>query len=101
MSKQDWKRSLSRSLERAPERRESFRSTSGIEIERLYGPEHLENWDAEDHLGYPGLPPYTRGVQPTMYRSRYWTMRQYSGFGTAEETNLRFRYLLEQGQTGL
>jgi len=95
MSEQDWKTLFERSLQRAPERRESFETTSGIPLERLYT-------DA-DHgeLGYPGLFPFTRGVQPSMYRSRFWTMRQYSGFGTAEQTNQRFRYLLEQGQTGL
>jgi len=87
-----WERAVARSLERAPERRERFETTSGIEVEPLYG-------DGEP--GYPGVFPFTRGVQPTMYRSRFWTMRQYSGFGTAEETNRRFRYLLKQGQTGL
>jgi methylmalonyl-CoA mutase N-terminal domain/subunit len=74
--------------------------SSGIEVERLYDRGHLPD-DIDARLGYPGQPPFTRGVQPTMYRGRFWTMRQYSGFGTADETNRRFRYLLEQGQTGL
>ena len=92
---------LREALARAPERRERFETTSGIEVRRVYGPEDASGLDPEEDLGLPGAPPFTRGVQPTMYRSRYWTMRQYSGFGTAEETNRRFRWLLEQGQTGL
>jgi len=96
-----FQRALSRTLERAPERRDPFETTSHIEVERVYTARQLEDWDAERQLGYPGTYPFTRGVQPTMYRSRFWTMRQYSGFGTAEETNRRFHYLLEQGQTGL
>ena len=96
-----WKRTLARSLERSPERRESFETTSGIGTDRLYTAGDLDGWDPDAELGYPGVFPFTRGVQPTMYRSRFWTMRQYSGFGTAEETNRRFHYLLEQGQTGL
>jgi len=74
---------------------------SGIEIEPVYGPEDLEGLDPERDLGRPGEPPFTRGVYPTMYRGRPWTMRQYAGMGTAEETNRRFRYLLDRGQTGL
>ena len=96
-----WRRAVDESLERAPERRERFETTSGIPLDRLYTAEHLDAWDADRELGYPGAFPFTRGIQPTMYRGRLWTMRQYSGFGTAEETNRRFRYLLEQGQTGL
>jgi methylmalonyl-CoA mutase N-terminal domain/subunit len=87
-------------IERQPERRAEFRTTSGVEIERLYAPENVViNYGSE--LGYPGEYPFTRGVYPTMYRGRLWTMRQYAGFGTAEETNRRYRYLLDQGQTGL
>lgn len=87
-------------LAKQPERREKFETTSGIEIERLYTPEDVRvDYDAD--LGYPGVFPYTRGVYPTMYRGRPWTMRQYAGFGTAEETNQRYKYLLEHGQTGL
>jgi len=82
-----------------PERR--FRTTSDIEVEPLYGPEELAGWDPAEHLGRPGEYPFTRGVQPTMYRGRLWTMRQYAGFSTAADTNRRFKYLLAQGQTGL
>ncbi|MGH7799233.1 MAG: acyl-CoA mutase large subunit family protein [Thermodesulfobacteriota bacterium] len=83
------------------ERQAEFRTPSGIVLERLYKPGNIENLDYERDLSYPGEYPFTRGVQPTMYRGRFWTMRQYAGFGTAEETNERFKYLLEQGQTGL
>ena len=85
----------------APERRERFETSSGIEIRDLYTPADTAGLDEDRDLGRPGEYPFTRGVQPTMYRSRLWTMRQYAGFATAEETNRRFRYLLEQGQTGL
>ena len=74
---------------------------SGIEINPAYGPEDLEGFDPARDLGTPGEPPFTRGVYPTMYRGRLWTMRQYAGMGSAEDTNRRFRYLLEHGQTGL
>jgi methylmalonyl-CoA mutase, N-terminal domain len=87
--------------ERAPERTDELFSTiSGIEPEPLYGPDNIELDYARD-LGYPGEYPFTRGVYPSMYRGRLWTMRQFAGFGTAEETNARFRYLLDHGQTGL
>ncbi|HKQ62627.1 MAG TPA: methylmalonyl-CoA mutase family protein, partial [Candidatus Polarisedimenticolaceae bacterium] len=82
-------------------RRERFETSSGIPVRSCYGPEDLAGWDAPAALGRPGEFPFTRGVHPGMYRDRLWTMRQYSGFGTAEATNRRFRYLLEQGQTGL
>src|SRR5262245_18157693 len=82
------------------ERREDFRTTSGIPIDRLYTPESAR-FDYERDLGSPGEYPFARGIQPTMYRGRLWTMRQYAGFGTAEETNRRFHLLLESGQTGL
>jgi methylmalonyl-CoA mutase N-terminal domain/subunit len=87
-------------LKRQPERRAHFKTTSGVEIERLYAPDNVVI-DYAPELGYPGEYPFTRGVYPTMYRGRLWTMRQYAGFGTAEETNRRYRYLLDQGQTGL
>jgi methylmalonyl-CoA mutase, N-terminal domain len=74
---------------------------SGVEVRPLYGPEDLTGFDAVRDLGLPGQPPFTRGVYPTMYRGRLWTMRQYAGMGTARETNARFRYLLDHGQTGL
>lgn len=85
----------------AAERRERFATSSGIEVRDLYTPADTAGLDEARDLGRPGEYPFTRGVQPTMYRSRFWTMRQYAGFATAEETNRRFRYLLEQGQTGL
>src|ERR1019366_6802474 len=81
---------------------ESKRITdSGIEIRPVYGPEDLEGWDPDQQLGAPGRYPYTRGIRPDMYRGRLWTMRQYAGFGTAESTNERFKFLLGAGQTGL
>lgn len=88
-------------LKKYPERKEKFETLSGIEIKRFYTPEDLEGFDYLKELGFPGSYPFTRGVQPTMYRGRLWTMRQYAGFGTAEESNERYRYLLSQGQTGL
>jgi len=89
-------------LDRFDERTETFTTdTEGQEVDRLYTPEDIEDFDYEEDLGYPGEEPYTRGVYPTMYRGRLWTMRQYAGMGTAEETNERFRYLLDEGQTGL
>jgi len=94
-------RTLRPFLERHGERAERFRTSSDIEVDRLYTPEDREEADYERDVGYPGEPPFTRGVYPTMYRGRLWTMRQYAGYGTAEETNERFRMLLESGQTGL
>ena len=89
-------------LERFGEREETFSTdTGGSEVDRVYTPDDIDEIDYLDDLGYPGEPPYTRGVYPTMYRGRLWTMRQYAGFGTAEETNERYRYLLDEGQTGL
>jgi len=92
---------LKKALSKAPEREPSFKTTSQIEINRLYTPVDGEDRDYNRDLGFPGEYPFTRGAQPTMYRSRFWTMRQYSGFATAEETNKRYKYLLEHGQTGL
>ena len=83
------------------EKKDERRTDSGIEVKPLYRPEDLESFDYSDKLGDPGEYPYTRGVYPTMYRGRSWTMRQYAGFGTAKETNKRFKYLIEAGQTGL
>lgn len=94
---ENWKKSVESTLKRFPERKKTFTTSSTIKVEGLYGPQE----GAPDLLGYPGQYPYTRGIQPTMYRSRFWTMRQYAGFGSATETNKRFRYLLDQGQTGL
>jgi methylmalonyl-CoA mutase N-terminal domain/subunit len=96
-----WQAGVEKTLSRAPERRERFETDSGIEIKRLYTAADAATRDPESALGYPGTYPFTRGVQPTMYRGRFWTMRQYAGFGNAEESNRRYRYLLEQGQTGL
>ncbi len=87
-------------LERSPERRAAFETSSGIPLERVYLPDDSDP-DYLERLGLPGEYPYTRGVQPTMYRGRLWTMRQYAGFASAEESNRRYRYLLGQGQTGL
>ncbi len=92
---------VKKSLQKFPERKEQFCTTSGITMKRLHTPADLEGMDYLTQLGFPGEYPFTRGVQPTMYRGRYWTMRQYSGFGTAEDTNKRYKYLLDQGQTGL
>ena len=82
------------------ERRERFTTASGLPLERLYTEENL-GWDAEEALGFPGESPYTRGIYPSMYRGRLWTMRQYAGFGSAAESNQRYRYLLSRGQSGL
>ena len=98
----DWERNvLQPTLAKSPERTSPFTTTSGHPIRRLYTEADLPNWNPERDLGMPGLPPYTRGIHPAMYRTRLWTMRQFAGFGTAEDTNARFRYLLSQGQTGL
>ena len=100
-------RALARTTTRADalrgqtERREVFRTTSDIAIGDLYTPADIADLDEDRDLGRPGEFPFTRGVQPTMYRGRLWTMRQYAGFSTAADTNERFRYLLSQGQTGL
>jgi len=91
---------LKKSLDKFKERKERFETSAGIEVPRVALPEGGEK-EYEEKLGFPGEYPYTRGVQPTMYRSRFWTMRQYAGFSTAEESNKRYRYLLQQGQTGL
>ncbi|MCS7285673.1 MAG: methylmalonyl-CoA mutase family protein [Anaerolineae bacterium] len=92
---------LKPALARASERKKRFETHSGIEVKRLYTPADIENLDYAQELGFPGAYPFTRGIYPTMYRGRLWTMRQYAGYATAEETNLRFKYLLQQGQTGL
>src|SRR5207249_9026911 len=78
-----------------------FELTSGMPVDPLYTPDDLNGWSYADQLSYPGEFPYTRGVQPTMYRGRLWTMRQYAGFADAEESNRRYRYLLQHGVTGL
>src|SRR5580700_190758 len=99
---QAWEENTLRpTLEKSPERQKEFTTVSSYPIRRLYTEEDLAGWDPARNLGQPGEPPYTRGIHPTMYRTRLWTMRQFAGFGTAEDTNQRFRYLLSQGQTGL
>lgn len=101
-TKHEWREAtLAPTLKRAAERQERFETSSGLEIEPVYTPEDLTDFDYARDLSYPGEYPFTRGVQTNMYRGRVWTIRQYAGFGTAEETNQRYRYLLEQGQTGL
>jgi methylmalonyl-CoA mutase, N-terminal domain len=92
---------LAPALKRGAERRERFATSSGVEIKREYDPSDLDGFSFLDELGFPGEYPFTRGVQPTMYRGRLWTMRQYAGFGDAEESNRRYRYLFANGQTGL
>ena len=101
-TKREWQETtLASALKGHSERKDSFATTSGIEIEPVYTPEDVPDSDYASQLGYPGEFPYTRGVQPSMYRGRLWTVRQYAGFGTAEDTNKRFRKLLAEGQTGL
>jgi len=101
-SKERWESStLADSLRKLPERQPEFQTTSGIAVQPLYGPCEISGFDYAEDLGFPGEYPFTRGIQPTMYRGRLWTMRQYAGFASAEESNRRYRYLLEQGQTGL
>lgn len=97
---QNWLKQTEKLLQKYPELKESFQTLSGIREDRVYLPTELDE-RYMDSLGLPGEYPYTRGIRPTMYRARHWTMRQYAGFGSALETNKRFRYLLEQGQTGL
>jgi len=100
--KKAWeKQTVEKVLARFPERRKQFTTSSNIPVDRVYTPLNVESLEYPHDLGFPGEYPYTRGVYPTMYRGRLWTMRQYAGFGTAEQTNKRFKYLLQQGQTGL
>src|SRR6516162_7842897 len=95
------KNTLAPALAKSPERQREFTTISGHAIRRLYTPADLPGWNPDADLGQPGEPPYTRGIHASMYRSRLWTMRQFAGFGSAEDTNQRFRYLLAHGQTGL
>jgi methylmalonyl-CoA mutase N-terminal domain/subunit len=88
-------------LKKMPERKAEFATTSGIPVARVYTPLDMQDFDYIERLGLPGQYPFTRAVQPTAYRGRYWTMRQYAGFGSAEETNERYHFLLKSGQTGL
>ena len=101
-AKKEWEETkLKKVLSKFPERYEKFYTNSNLEVERLYTELDVQDTDYLEDLGFPGEYPYTRGVQPTMYRGRLWTMRQYAGFGTAEESNERYKFLLSQGQTGL
>ncbi|MFC1917434.1 methylmalonyl-CoA mutase [Chloroflexota bacterium] len=101
-NKKEWQElKLQKSLSKGPERQEKFTVSSDIEMDTVFTPEDLPEFDYSKDLGYPGEYPFTRGVQPNMYRGRLWTMRQYAGFGTPQESNQRFRWLLEHGQTGL
>ncbi len=104
-ARQQWEREvLGPALRRAPERQADFQTSSGMPLERVYAPPSLDGTDAQaflEKLGFPGAYPFTRGIQPTMYRGRLWTMRQYAGYATAEESNARYKFLLAQGQTGL
>ncbi|OIP27806.1 MAG: methylmalonyl-CoA mutase [Chloroflexi bacterium CG_4_9_14_3_um_filter_45_9] len=101
-TKQEWRENcLAPVVKRSPERQNKFETTSDIELDTVYTSEDLTGFDYLEDSGYPGEYPFTRGVQPNMYRGRIWTMRQYAGFGSAEETNQRYRYLLQEGQSGL
>jgi methylmalonyl-CoA mutase N-terminal domain/subunit len=101
-TRRDWRQQVYEpAVAKSPERQERFETSSGAQVEPVYTPEDLSDWDYAEKLGFPGEFPFTRGIQPTMYRGRLWTMRQYAGFADAEESNRRYRYLLEQGQTGL
>ena len=101
-SKSDWiEGNYARTTEKRPERDYPFDTSDGFVVDPIYTPDDRNGVDYAEQLGFPGEYPYTRGVQPTMYRGRLWTMRQYAGFGDAEESNERYRYLLSQGQTGL
>src|SRR5690625_5179361 len=92
---------VKKTVARFPERQPSFQTVSGRPVERVYLPDPSLTENYDEKLGFPGEYPFTRGVQPTMYRGRLWTMRQYAGFATAEESNRRYKYLLSQGTTGL
>ena len=98
---EEWENTVTKAVAKRPERKKEFETSSGIAVKRAYTPADIENLDYDRDLSNPGEYPYTRGVQPTMYRGKFWTMRQYAGFATAEESNKRYKYLLEQGQTGL
>ncbi|HCX90580.1 MAG: methylmalonyl-CoA mutase [Deltaproteobacteria bacterium CG12_big_fil_rev_8_21_14_0_65_43_10] len=99
--REKWEEKLEKGLAKAPEINERFSTVSDMEIGRLYTPEDIQGFDFQREMGFPGEYPFTRGVQPSMYRGRHWTMRMFSGFGSAEDTNKRYHYLLSQGQTGL
>jgi len=99
--KKEYEKSVEKTVSRFPERKDKFFTVSDKEVNRLYTNEDTMDIDYCEQIGFPGIYPYTRGVQPTMYRGRFWTMRQYAGFGNAEESNRRYKFLLQKGQTGL
>ena len=101
-AREKWEKDiLAKTLDKAPESKEEFKTVSGSVVNRLYTPEDIDNIDFEGEIGYPGQYPFTRGYQPTMFRGKPWTMRMYAGFATAEESNERYKYLVNQGSTGL
>ena len=101
-TKKEWqKATYEPAIKKAPERQPNFATSSGIALDAVYSPDDLSGFDYDAALGFPGDFPFTRGIQPNMYRGKLWTFRQYAGFASAEESNRRYRYLLEQGQTGL
>ena len=101
-NKSEWlEGTYAKSVSKAAEREYPFETSDGMKVDPVYSPDDMNGWDYDEQLGLPGQFPFTRGVQPTMYRGRLWTMRQYAGFGDAEESNQRYRYLLANGQTGL
>lgn len=99
--KQQYDKQVEKSISKFPERSKNFTTSGGIPLKRIYTPDDIQDENYAESLAFPGNYPYTRGVQPTMYRGRFWTMRQYAGFATAEDSNMRYRYLLSQGTTGL
>ncbi|RLC52022.1 MAG: methylmalonyl-CoA mutase, partial [Candidatus Cloacimonadota bacterium] len=99
--KKEYENSVEKTISRFPERKNKFLTVSDKEVKRLYTNEDTNNINYTEQIGFPGIYPFTRGVQPTMYRGRLWTMRQYAGFGNAEESNRRYKFLLQKGQTGL
>ena len=99
--KESYEKALEKVMKRGGERKKEFTTVGGIPLERVYTPENIQEQSYAKDIGYPGVFPYTRGVQPNMYRGRLWTMRMYAGFSTAEESNKRYRYLLSQGGSGL
>ena len=101
-AREKWEKDiLAKTLDKAPESKKEFKTVSGSVVNRLYTPEDIDNIDFEGEIGYPGQYPFTRGYQPTMFRGKPWTMRMYAGFATAEESNERYKYLVNQGSTGL
>ena len=101
-AKEQWETTtVAEHVQKNPEMRNAFTTTSGRVVQRIYTPLDIPNSDYLKDLGYPGEYPFTRGVQPTMYRGRFWTMRQFAGMGSAEESNARYKFLLANGQTGL